>query len=413
MIDTRAGLEPAPVVRRAAIAARLSLVLALLLVVPSVVPLCGDEPPPADKPAAKAAPAADAPRKKLDEKALRQKLLARTDLKVDKSPLGQVLEKLGEQHEIPIRIDAAALKRQGVTRNQLITVSVTNFALREALKHILKPLNLQFQVADGEILVTDAEAEEVAKPAQRPPGAPVPVAVVAADEQAVNLAQQQQQQQFSRQFRTIASSELHLARAVCEPTAEQLEALREDVEQSLKESLQQQTERQKRTVAMRRGQQHVFQIDLNSSAKLARDAVARAVKARLSSEQADRFNAELAQRAVDRREAAAHNFVARLDQELVFSAEQRSQVTAALLARWDDSWCQSLQMFIYDEQSLPNLPEPQIVKFLSPAQKKIWLTIPKNQGNVVFGGGFMGGLLGEDIFADVEGDPPDGAAREE
>jgi hypothetical protein len=361
-----------------------------------------------DGPAEKDRQAADKP--KLDAAAIKEKLVARTTLKADAMPLKEALDKLGEQHGIPIRFDDEALKRQGVTREQAINTSFSNFTLRTALVKVLRPLKLQFQVVDGAILVTDAPAEQD-PPARAARAAPM-VAVAPAD--AVIDALQGQQQQFARQYRSIARSELHLARKVCEPTSEQFRQLGEDVEQALKETLEQQADRQRKVIAQRRGQQQALQLDMNNSAKLARDAVAHAVKERLSAGQADRFSAELAQRAVDRRETAAHNFVSRLDQELVLSVEQRAQITAALLARWDDAWCQSLQMFMYDEQGLPNLPDQQIAKFLSPAQKKILTTIPKNQGTVFFGGGFLGGLLGIDVFGDVDidADVP-AAAREE
>jgi hypothetical protein len=364
-----------------------------------------------DGPAEKDRQAAE--KSKLDAAAIKEKLVARTTLKADAMPLAEALDKLGEQHGIPIRFDDEALKRQGVTREQAISTSFTNFTLRTALVKVLRPLKLQFQVLDGAILITDAQAEPEQPQARAVRAAAAqPAAVAAAD--VIIDALQGQQQQFARQYRSIARSELHLARKICEPTAEQFQQLREDVEQTLRATLEQQTDRQKKVVAQRRGQQQALQLDMNNCAKLARDAVAHAVKAQLSAEQADRFSAELAQRAVDRRETAAHNFVARLDQELVLSVDQRTQITAALLARWDDSWCQSLQMFMYDEQGLPNLPEAQIAKFLSPAQKKIWTTIPKNQGTVFFGGGFLGGLLGNDVFGDVDIDADVPAAvREE
>jgi len=387
------------------------IVLALLAFATSASVTRGDEQPPADKPAAQAARAAEPAQAKLDEQAIRQKLIARTDFKFEKTPFAEVIEKVSEQHGVPIRLDDAALKRQGVTRNQLINVSLAKFTLGGALTQLLKPLKLHFQVVDGALLVTDVPEADL------PKGPPARVIIRAAPAQpadpAVDAQLLQQQQQFSRQFQAIAKSELHFARKICEPTAEQFQQLRGDVEQTLKETLEQQTDRQKKMVAQRRNQPQAVQLDLNASAKLARDAVARSVKARLSAEQSDRFYEELAQRTLDRRETAAHNFVARLDEELILSAEQRSQITVALLARWDDSWCQSLQTFMYDEQSLPNLPEAQIVKFLNPAQKKIWPTIPKNQGTMVFGGGFFGAMLGEDIFGDADGDLPAAAVREE
>jgi hypothetical protein len=140
--------------------------------------------------------------------------------------------------------------------------------------------------------------------------------------------------------------------------------------------------------------------------QLARDRLAKAVKTCLTAEQAARFEEELDKRTQDRRRSAAHNLVARLDREMILSATQREQITESLLAHWNDAWCSSLQMFIYNDQFFPNIPDAHVVKFLNDTQKKIWPTIPKNQG-AMFVNGFMGGMFGDEVlWNEDEADAP-------
>ncbi len=146
--------------------------------------------------------------------------------------------------------------------------------------------------------------------------------------------------------------------------------------------------------------------------QLARDRLASAVKTCLSAEQAARFQEELDKRTLDRRRSAAGVLVARLDREMILSAKQREQITESLLAHWNDAWCSSLQNFIYNDQFFPNIPDAHVVKFLNDAQKKIWPTIPKNQGQV-FGVGIMGGMFGEEVlWNEDEADAPAKAQNE-
>jgi hypothetical protein len=357
-----------------------------------------DDRPAADK-AAKAKAATEkaekpavAAEKKLDAKIIQRRLRARTDLTVEKLPLEQVVKKLADFHEIPIRLDQEGLKKAKIAVDAPVTVKLENYTLSAALNHILKEFGLYFRITEGAIVITNTppEPEEpVAAPA--PAEIAVPIAVEAVQ---VNDAEQMQ---ANRQYQAVLRAELHFAKRVCQATPEQMRALRDELDKrdkTVKDKPQPNAGAQKLMI-----QRRVRMVPgmAGDPLQMARDRLSKAVKTCLSEEQAARFQEELDRRTADRRLAAVHNLVARLDREMILSATQREQITESLLAHWNDAWYSSLQMFVYNDQFFPNIPDAHVVKFLNATQKKIWPTIPKNQG-AMFNNGLMGGIFGEEVF---------------
>ena len=125
------------------------------------------------------------------------------------------------------------------------------------------------------------------------------------------------------------------------------------------------------------------------------------MKTQLSAELATRLQDEVAKRDASRKQLAVRNLVARLDRELVLSPDQRDKVAASLSSHWDDSWCQSLEMFMYDYQFFPPIPDQYVAPFLNDPQKKVWRSTQKVQ---TFWGGFgmMGGVMVDDPLEDDE-----------
>ena len=324
-------------------------------------------------------------------------------MKVDKVPLQEVVKKLSDFHEVPIRLDPDALKKANVSLDAPVTVTIENYTLSAALKHVLKDFGLHFGPIDGVIVITNT-------PPEPEPGEPVTVAVPAAVVAGILGGNDAQQLQLTREYQAALRAELNFARHVCQPTPEQFQSLREELAKDLK------VQPPQPNAPLGRGgvQRQVRNAQMVNPVQLARDRLAQAVKTSLSAEQATRFQEELDKRTLDRRRAAAHNLVARLDREMVLSETQREQITESLLSHWNDAWCSSLQMFMYNDQFFPNIPDAHVVKFLNDAQKKIWPTIPKNQG-AMFNGGFMGGMFGQEILWDAdepEAAPADAAGKE-
>lgn len=357
-------------------------------------------------------------KKKVDNRTIQRKLRTRTDLKADKLPLKDVVKQLSELHEIPIRLDEAALKKAGVSPDKPITVSIENFTLALALKHVLKDLNIHYGVVNGEIVIGDPPPAEP-EPA---PAAAAPVAAEAVIEALPAMMQlnpgggEAMVQQFKRQYQGLLKAELHLVRSVCQPTDEQWQRITDELDQTLKTKLEQFQNDQKKIARQQRG----GQMAVGDPLQFSRTWVHKAVKAHLTSEQAAQFQEQVDKRAADRRDAALHNVVARLDQDLVLSTAQRDQITAKLRENWKDQWCPSPSQFIQMEQWFPNIPDPYIVDFLDPAQKEIWKSTRTTRNNgVVFApgvfNGFMGGMFGQEVLwndEEAEGKPNPEPVRE-
>ena len=375
--------------------------------------------------------AADPPRK-IDDQTIRRKLqAARADLKVEKTPLSEVVAQLEKKHAIPIRLDEAALKKAGVALDTPITASLKNVTLNAALNQLLKDLALLHVVKNGEILITarveaagedleaigkarierknvderfrDADAkvkelekERVARMAEvqaRLPGAVVDPAQAAADLDAI-------EKQFTRRFRAALRTELNFVRAVCDPTPEQIDQITESLEKYRADVLKRGSDVQKRLARKGLEAQAVngqwIASNYPDARQVLRASLPRTVKAHLTGEQIERFQRELDKRNLDRTQAAAHILVAQLDRDLNLSAEQREKLTESLTSHWNAAWAQQFEVFLQQgNQFAPNLTVKLVAPFLSQEQRRIWRGSQANQANqpnaqIIFGGGMMG-----------------------
>jgi hypothetical protein len=242
------------------------------------------------------------------------------------------------------------------------------------------------------VLKTTPPPKAVVKKRAVPVEAPKANVFVMAAPMAVN--NEGQVQQYRQQFRPILRAEYHIARVVCRLTPEQRKEIARAGEQVLREAAKKYVDMMQRpmTAAQRAALDPRRQI---------REGLAQAVKTRLSPALAARFQDEIARRDASRKQLAIRNLVARLDRDLVLSPDQRGKVAESLTAHWDDSWCQSLEMFMYDYQFLPPIPDQYVAPFLNDAQKRIWRGTQKVQS---FWGGFgmMGGIMVDDPLEDDE-----------
>jgi hypothetical protein len=208
-------------------------------------------------------------------------------------------------------------------------------------------------------------------------GAAEPVAPLAADPQPL-------EQQFEPQFAQLLKVELRFVRSTCQPTPGQYKTIKTAGNVGLKAAVKKCASVQmKMQQGIRAGQQSEWP----DPRRIIAEELARSIQQTLSSEQSQRYQLELEKRAAARKRAALLNLVAKLDQDLVLTAEQRTQLTEQLNANWNDTWGQQLEVFMYGGQFMPLLPDNQVLPVLNDTQKEIWKGMPKNQS---FFGGWMG-----------------------
>ena len=217
-------------------------------------------------------------------------------------------------------------------------------------------------------------------------------AVVAGDvlveAQAVDAAQavgDPFEQQFRQQFGPLAKTELNFVRAVCQPNAEQSQKIKAASDVALKTAIKKFAEIQKK---MQQGIRGGEQPQWPDPRKLMADVLLKTVKETMSADQVKRYESELEKRSAARQRAALLNLVAKLDKDLVLTAEQRGKLSEALTSNWKDDWGRQLEVFMYGDAYMPVLPDAQVLPVLTERQKQIWTAIPKQHHQIWGWAGF-------------------------
>ena len=117
--------------------------------------------------------------------------------------------------------------------------------------------------------------------------------------------------------------------------------------------------------------------DARRPRKLLREQLAEIVGKSLRPEQIERYRRESEQRAASRKRAVVRYMVARADQTLVLSVEQREKLVLALTENYSDAWERAVSLWMNNVQYMPSIPDAQIVPLLSENQKTVWRGIPK------------------------------------
>jgi hypothetical protein len=207
------------------------------------------------------------------------------------------------------------------------------------------------------------------------------------------------EQQFLQQFRQLSKTELNFVRAICQPNAEQSKKIKAASEVGLKTAVKKFAEIQKKLQqGIRAGEQPQWP----DPRKLMADALLKSVKETMSAEQAKRYEEELAKRSAARQHAALLNLVAKLDKDLVLTADQREKLSEALSGSWKEAWGQQLETFMYGDTYMPALPDAQVIPVLTEKQKQIWTGLPKHHNQIWgwAGFGFVQVFDAEEVLAE-------------
>jgi hypothetical protein len=120
------------------------------------------------------------------------------------------------------------------------------------------------------------------------------------------------------------------------------------------------------------------------------EGIAAALEGALSEEQRQTYRDERKQREAYFRDVAIDNYVAKLDQRIVLTAEQAANIRAELQQRWNSSWAPPLHAFVQLSNYLPDVPAAYVAPHLGPEQRKLFRSIQQ----VHFGGEVLGQRLG-------------------
>ncbi|WP_165219867.1 hypothetical protein [Aquisphaera insulae] len=121
----------------------------------------------------------------------------------------------------------------------------------------------------------------------------------------------------------------------------------------------------------------------------------------LTPQQRSRYEQEVDRRAAGLKQMIIDNLVAKLDGDLVLTADQRTKVAEGIAANWKDSWGQSIEMLQNIDNFFPDVPEKAVMPYLTENQKVAWRRIPRNSG-VFWGISFNGIVQENDPLDDPE-----------
>ncbi len=208
-------------------------------------------------------------------------------------------------------------------------------------------------------------------------------------------------QQFVGQFTPLVKTEVHLLLSVCEPTADQRKQIVARRGKAVKDAAKLYSQSQQRTGRFQNTATYPQPRGLVQECLLA------AARPILSEEQIGRYQVEVDRRADDQKRLGIRNIIAKMDQDLALSADQRDKLDAALAKNWNNAWCQSLEMFMYGDQFFPAIPDGVVVPVLSPKQTVVWKGTQRNGGQIFGGFGFMNGMeMNDDFPADENVEEP-------
>jgi hypothetical protein len=356
-----------------------------------------------------AAPPAEAP--KADPEMLQKisrKLLAAADIQADKTELSKLVADLAKKYEIPIRVDGKAIQAAGLAVDPAVTASIKKGTLGQALTAILKERNMRWELRDTEVVVT---ATAKAKPAAAVAVKAAPAAQIQAQaQQAKALAQAEQQ--FVPQFRVLWKAEMHFVREVCQPTAGQVTKLRDLSKDQIAVA-------SARFVRGRSGRRVVNGVitpmkpNSNEPRVILQEAIHPGLETILTPEQLARYDGEVEQAQLSRRDMVIKNLVSKLDRDLQLSGEQREKLSVALTSNWDANWSMPPQMLMNLDNMFPTLPDKLIVPELNERQQQVWRGSPKQaMQNYYSGFGLFGNQIDESIWDDEPGSGPADGAQE-
>jgi hypothetical protein len=137
--------------------------------------------------------------------------------------------------------------------------------------------------------------------------------------------------------------------------------------------------------------------DSTGACRSVQDAVSAIAKAQLSPEQWGRYRDQVAKRTAHRKQVAIRGLLARLEQKLRLTTEQRDKLGESLSSHWEPSWEHAV-VLIGTNSNFPEIPDPVILPFLTESQKAAWKAIDKGTWNME--------LAAEVALMATEGDPP-------
>jgi hypothetical protein len=182
-------------------------------------------------------------------------------------------------------------------------------------------------------------------------------------------------QHIAHQLRPILRAEYHFLRSVCNLTEAQRKQIAPKIEDMLEKVAAELAELQRTTPARPLGSSR----EPDPTDKI-RARLGEIVRPLLSPSQMTQYEDETKNRNEHRKHAAIENLVVRLDRELRLSPEQQTRIIALLSDSWTAERFPWVEHYLYqNHQTPPPLADMLIRPILTPNQRDVWDSLPRNQ----------------------------------
>lgn len=197
-----------------------------------------------------------------------------------------------------------------------------------------------------------------------------------------------------RLFRSLFLVELRFIRVSSGASEEQARRIARAAQTPLRASVSEFVDKE---LKQKKDRQSSPGFDATQACRSVQDAVSAIARAQLSPEQWARYRDQVEKRRAHRKQVALRGMLARLEQKLRLTAEQRDKLGESLSAHWDPSW-ENAVVLVGTTTNFPAIPDPLILPVLTEMQKAMWKAIEKGSWGME--------LAAEVAVMAAEGEPP-------
>lgn len=204
------------------------------------------------------------------------------------------------------------------------------------------------------------------------------------------------------EFREMFKPDLHFLRKVCDLSDSEFQTISHSTDARLREITRLFVEEQ----TSESDDPPSSDSEVKPLTEQIQEAIAQVAECQLTAEQWERYSTELRSRSEHRKRVAILNLVARLDADLLLTSQQRDQFAKLFEANWNVAWGQSLGLLTDDSNFMPELPQEEVDRILSPTQRVAMAALPYEHEAGLWGDGAADWFFAVEEEVLVEADSP-------
>ena len=185
------------------------------------------------------------------------------------------------------------------------------------------------------------------------------------------------EKQYRSQFNRLLIVEIAFMRRACNPSSDQRKVLVKEGKRCAADVLRKCAIAQHNMRQRRRVGRGTF--TMPDPRKLLNKQLVEVAKKTLPPDKYEKYRQESERRAASRKLAIVHYMIARADDHLMLSAEQRVQLEKILTKHYQDEWEPHMPIWMSNPHLTPKIPDGRILPILNKHQRTAWRNVP-NRG---------------------------------